>query len=235
MHRADRRVGTWLIVLCAALASVAVAADEPSPSKEEPADEKATLLFDGETLKNWKVTDFGRQGEVKVEEGQLVIYKGRPLSGVTWDGKELPKVDYEITLECKRVDGSDFFCGLTFPVQDNPCTLVIGGWGGSLTGLSNINYQDASENETTNFFDIESDKWYKVRLRVTKTQIQAWLDDKELADVDYSDKKIGIRFEMSPCKPLGLANYNTTTAVRKFQLRELTAEELAAEKDTESE
>ncbi len=231
----SRMIPFALVLICV---PALLQADEPAratPPDESQQEEPGRPLFDGESLKNWKVTDFGRQGEVKVEDGLLVIHKGKPLSGITWDGDELPNVDYEITLECQRTEGSDFFCGLTFPVQEDPCTLVVGGWGGSLTGLSSINYQDASENETTNFFDIESDKWYKIRLRVTKTHIQAWLDDKELADVDYSDKKIGIRFEMSPCKPLGLANYNTTTAVRKFRLRELTAEDLAAQDEAESE
>lgn len=222
-------MSAWL-----AMTTLVVAADKPSqePAAAEKSEQQTTTLFDGESLKNWKVTDFGRQGEVKVADGQLIIEKGNPLSGVTWEGDELPTVNYEITLECQRVDGSDFFCGLTFPVQKDPCTLIIGGWGGSLTGLSSINYQDAAENETTNFFDIENGRWYTVRLRVTKSHIQAWLDDVELASVDYTDKKIGIRFEMTPCKPLGLATYNTTTAVRKFTLRELSPEDLA-EKPTE--
>ena len=194
-------------------------------SKPCPKDDGSVALFDGKSLKNWKKTDFGGESKVTVDDGVLMIHEGGPLSGLTWDGDELPKVDYEITLEAQRVDGSDFFCGLTFPVQDSPCTLILGGWGGSLTGLSSINYLDASENETTDFFDFKNGKWYKVRVRVTATKIEAWLDDAQLADVDYAEKKIGIRFEMEPCKPLGLATYSTKSAVRNFRLRELTEED----------
>ena len=223
------------IIGCAITVASVGRADEPPAADAKPADkDKAdgTPLFDGETLKNWKVTPFGGEGEVEVKDGSLVIGAGQPLSGITWNGGKIPRVNYEITLEAKRVQGNDFFCGLTFPVQKDPCTLILGGWGGALTGLSSINHLDASENETTNFFKFDNGKWYKVRLRVTDQRIQAWLDDKELADVDYSDKKIGIRLEMELNKPLGVATYSTEAALRNFKVRELKPDEL---KDAEPE
>ncbi|MBN2588491.1 MAG: hypothetical protein JXA96_01410 [Sedimentisphaerales bacterium] len=60
------------------------------------------------------------------------------MQGIYWTGP-LVTMSYEITLEAMRVEGSDFFCGLTFPVDENPCTLIPGGWGGTLCGLSCIN------------------------------------------------------------------------------------------------
>ncbi|MEZ5299675.1 MAG: hypothetical protein R3F11_03245 [Verrucomicrobiales bacterium] len=35
-------------------------------------------------------------------------------------GEALPADGYEIELEARRVSGSDFFCGLTFPVGPGP-------------------------------------------------------------------------------------------------------------------
>jgi hypothetical protein len=222
-----------VLTICLTAIATGIRADEAPPSDPKPTDKTdSTLLFDGETLKNWKTTPFGGEGEVEVKDGCLVIGAGQPLSGITWNGGKIPRVNYEITLEAQRVQGSDFFCGLTFPVQKDPCTLILGGWGGALTGLSSINHQDASENETTNFFKFENGKWYKVRVRVTDKRIQAWLDDKKLADVDYSDKKIGIRLEMELNKPLGVATYNTEAALRNFKVRELKPDEL---KDAEAE
>ena len=214
------------------------ATDDAAGTEAEAEDDlEWTPLFDGESLKNWKVTEYGGEGPVGVEDGEMRITMGQPMSGVTWDGDEIPRVNYEIRLQAKRVDGGDFFCGLTFPVQEDPCTLVLGGWGGSLTGLSSLNGSDASENETTDFYEFEQDKWYDIRLRVTETMIQAWLqdDDKEvkLADVDYSQTNIGIRFEMELCKPLGLATYSTSSAIKDFKIRELTEEELAAADDSD--
>lgn len=62
----------------------------------------------------------------------------------------MPVMNYELSLEAMRVDGSDFFCGLTFPVGSNFCSFIVGGWGGGVVGLSSLNSEDASQNETTN-------------------------------------------------------------------------------------
>lgn len=212
----------WLAagLFAVAVLGRATAADKPETTADSPKSDEllGRPLFDGESLKNWKATDFGREGKVEVKDGLLIIGMGEPMTGVTWTGGEIPKVDYELRLEAKRVDGSDFFCGLTFPVGKNHCSLILGGWGGSLTGLSSINYLDASENETSDFYDFETDKWYKVRIRVTQKKIEAKLGDVSLADVEYAGKKIGIRFEMEPSKPLGIATYRTAGAIRNFRL-----------------
>lgn len=181
---------------------------------------KVTKLFDGESLKNWKVPEFGGEGKVSVKDGQLIIGQGEPMSGVTWAGGELPTVDYEITFEAQRVEGSDFFGTITFPVQKSTCSFVLGGWGGGVTGLSSLDGYDASENQTTNYHQFEQDKWYKVRVRVTQTKIEVWLDAEQVVDVDYSDKKVGIRIEVELSKPLGFTTYRTTGAIRELQLVE---------------
>ena len=86
----------WLApaLLVALLTVTARADDKPAATTADTADKPAepagTLLFDGETLKNWKPTDFGREGKVEVKDGLLIIGKGEPLTGVTWDGEELP-------------------------------------------------------------------------------------------------------------------------------------------------
>src|SRR5436190_20842573 len=96
-----------------------------SPSWSRGADWQS--LFDGKTLKGWKVTDFAGGGEVNVENGQLMLHSGVMLTGVSWTNT-LPKTDYEVSLEAMKVDGSDFFCGLTFPVGDAFCSFIVGGW-----------------------------------------------------------------------------------------------------------
>ena len=61
-------------------------------------------LFDGKTLKGWKSTEFGGEGEVRVKDGVLYLEVGSDLTGITWqDPKKLPKTNYEITLEAMRV------------------------------------------------------------------------------------------------------------------------------------
>jgi hypothetical protein len=186
----------------------------------EPAAGAWTKLFDGVSLGKWKKTAFGGEGDVEVKDGQIRIGAGNPMSGITWGGPVI-KTNYEISLEAMRVDGSDFFCGLTFPVGESPCSFICGGWGGGVVGLSSLDGSDASENETTKYQEFESGRWYKIRLRVTPEKIQAWIDDKQMVDVDTKDRRIGIRLEIELSRPLGIATYNTSSALRDIKVRSL--------------
>ena len=205
------------------LSSVAFAADreEPRPPVEaERPDIEWTPLFDGKSLKGWKITKFGGEGKVSVKMGQLILGVGADMTGVTTTRK-LPKMNYEVRYEAMRVDGSDFFCGLTFPVGKSPCSLIIGGWGGGVCGLSSLDGNDASENETTTYRKFKKGKWYKVRLRVTDKKIEAWLDDKQIVDVKTKNHKISIRIEVELSKPFGFSTWQTTGALRNIRMREL--------------
>ena len=130
-------------------------------------------------------------------------------------------MNYEISLDAMRVAGTDFFCGLTFPVSDRPCTLILGGWGGQLCGLSSIDNFDASENETTQFVPFENGRWYHVILRVMPDRIEAWLDNQEIVNIDTTGRDIDIRIEVELSQPLGIATWMTTGAVRNIKLRKL--------------
>ena len=178
-------------------------------------------LFDGKSLKGWAVTDFAGGGKIEVEKGQLVINSGLMLSGVTFTNA-IPKTNYEISLEAMKVDGSDFFCGLTFPVGDSHCSLILGGWGGGVVGISSIDGMDASENETTKFLNFEKARWYHIRVRVTSVKIEAWLDDEKLVDQMIEDRRISMRSgEIELNVPFGVATYQTTAALKNFRFREL--------------
>jgi len=180
-------------------------------------------LFDGKTLGNWKITDFGGQGKVYVKDGCIYMEQGNDMTGITWAGPVV-RMNYEITLEAMRVSGSDFFCGLTFPVNDKCCSLILGGWGGSLCGLSNIDYYDAANNETTRFVSFENGKWYHVRLRVIPNHITAWLQEEgeePLVDIDITGRKIDTRIEVDLSQPLGIATWQTAGAARNIKLLKL--------------
>lgn len=177
-------------------------------------------LFDGQTLGEWKPTAFGGEGEVRVANGVLVIPMGVTLSGVTWSG-EFPRTGYEVDLEARRVEGSDFFCGLTFPVGESCCSLILGGWGGSVTGLSCIDGRDAADNETTDTRHFERGRWYAVRVRVTPTRIECLLDGEPLVEQDIEGRRISVRDEVASSQPLGIATYATTGEVRGLRWRPL--------------
>jgi hypothetical protein len=179
------------------------------------------VLFDGKSLTGWKVANFGGEGEVKVRDGAIVLDRGEPMTGITYTQGDLPRMDYELSLEGKKLAGNDFFCTTTFPVGDAFCSLVVGGWGGTVVGLSSLDNLDASENETGTFKGFKQDQWYRVRIQVTKERIQAWIDNDKLIDVETKGRKISIRAECELCKPLGIATYRTTGAVRDIRIRSL--------------
>lgn len=186
-------------------------------AEDEP---KWTKLFDGKSLAGWKETNFGGGGQIEVVDGQLVLNLGDGCTGVTID-QEFPKIDYEVSLEAKRVEGNDFFCGITFPVGDVPCSFIAGGWGGPIVGLSSIDGEDASRNETTKRMKFQKDQWYTIRLKVTKEKIEAWIDKEQVVDFTHKGRKLTIRPEVALSKPFGLCAWNTTAALRNIQVRKL--------------
>ena len=137
-------------------------------------------LFNGKDLSGWEETDYAGRGNVKVQNGELHIENGLVITGVTYTNKTaLPKTNYEIEYEAKKLNGTDFFGLLTFPVGDAHASLVTGGWGGAVTGISSINSMDASENNTTVYLKFNKDHWYKFRLSVTPDNLSVWMTPKE--------------------------------------------------------
>ena len=209
-----------LTLLLAGLSTTCPAEEKPSGKKEA----EWIPLFDGKTLNGWKKTNFGGPGEVSVEDGAMVIEMSAPLNGVTMTEeafKKLPKGNYEIKLQAQRALGGDFFVGLTVPVKDAHCSLIMGGWGGGVIGISSLNGYDASENETTTYATFEKGKWYDVRMKVTDKKIVVWLDDEEVINVDIEDSKISTRIEVDLSTPVGLATFETTAKIRNFMMRPL--------------
>jgi hypothetical protein len=219
------------IVVAAFGVSLFVAHGLPAQIKKEPPakeEAKGKALFDGKSLDGWKSAGYIGGGKVFVKDGAIVMEKGGYMTGVAYTRGDFPKMDYEVTLEGKKLAGNDFFCTATFPVGDSFCSFVVGGWGGQVVGLSSLNNMDASENETSTSKEFKQDQWYKVKIRVTKDRIACWIDDKHLVDADTSDRKVSIRFECDNCKPFGFCTYDTVGAVRDIRVRMLTEAEKKA-------
>ncbi len=181
-----------------------------------------TPLFDGETLGAWRPTGFLLPGPVSVDGDTIILGRGDGLTGITWTGEEtLPTNNYEISLEASRLDGIDIFCGLTLPVNDSHVSLIIGGWGGTVVGLSNVDSADASENETTVFMSFETDRWYTIRVRVTDDRFRAWIDEELIVDLDTFGRQLDVRPDIGLSRPLGIASWNTTAALRNLRFRRL--------------
>lgn len=214
---------SWFVVAIGVASLTLLSSDAQEKSKKEPTNWKS--LFDGKSLDGWKSTNFGGEAEVEVKDGSIVMDQGSDMTGVTYARNDFPKMNYEVTLEGKRVKGGDFFCTTTFPVGDTHCSLVMGGWGGAVVGLSSLDGNDASENETSSLQNFKDGTWYRVRIRVNKDRISAWIDDKSIVDVSTKDRKISIRPECDLSRPFGIATWRTTGAVRDIRVRTLAADE----------
>lgn len=199
-------------------------------------------MFDGETLHGWSVPVYGGDGDVSVKDGGLVIGQGAMMTGAKYENY-FPRIDYEIRFEAKRTAGSDFFAAVTFPVRDQCCTFINGGWGGGVVGLSCIDDMDASENETSDYFRFRDRVWYEFRLRVTGKRIDVWVTEpvkdgkrkeSHLIDLETAEKEISLRYETSLYKPLGFCTWSSEGVLRKIAYRKLRPGEIEAKPDSQN-
>ncbi len=175
------------------------------------------ILFNGATLDGWQVFASDDNECIFVADSSIILKMGSDITGIKWI-KDFPITNYEVSLEAKRIEGKDFFCGLTFPVKKSFCTLIVGGWGGSVVGLSCIDDQDAANNITTAIRDFLSDHWYTIRVKVTNEKIEAWIDHDNIVDFTIGDHILSLRTEVETCKPFGIATWQTTGAFRNIKL-----------------
>jgi hypothetical protein len=209
-----------------ALLLIFIACTNTSKNQQDSATDLArqfpgwTLLFDGQSLDGWEITNFGPQGPVYISGGHIVLEMGDAITGITWK-EEFPTINYEVQLEAKKVTGNDFFCGMTFPVNDMFCSLIVGGWSGTVVGLSSIDGLDASENETHSLRRFEHDTWYYIKLRVTTEKIEAWIDDELVVDLTSTGRQLSIRPEVGLSRPFGITSWRTTAALKNIMIKEL--------------
>ena len=82
-----------------------VATVEAGPDDKAPpaSTSGARVLFDGKSLEDWKKCDFYKAGEVKVEDGLIIMSKGVSMSGITSTRQDLPTTNYELSYEAMRL------------------------------------------------------------------------------------------------------------------------------------
>ncbi len=191
---------------------------QPVGMDAEPDAEGWRSLFNGHTLDGWEITNFGPQGPVNVRDSSIILNFGDGSTGVNWTG-DFPVINYEISLEAMRIDGHDIFSGITFPVEDSHATFIIGGWAGSVVGISSIDGLDASENFTSTRMAFDTGRWYNIRLRVDEEAITGYIDDEQVVYVPMGKHNIHLRSGTSLSTPLGLVSWSTTAALRNIKFR----------------
>ncbi len=176
----------------------------------------------------WEPLDFGFNGQPTIAPDLLSIPSSERLSGVAFKG-DLDALlgpaheNYEITLQAQRIDGHDIFLGLTFPVgPKESASLVLGGWGGSVCGISLVDGLSANENAHQTIRHFEDKEWHTVKLRVDAKEIRAWIDgDTLFTVVRKPETHFSVRAEVEPTAPLGLFTFATTAQIRCLAVRKL--------------
>ncbi len=202
---------------------------KPKPGAEQPNAGEWQSLFDAKTLDGWKAVEqfdvpagdgTGVGGKVRAEDGKLVIEAGRPLSGIASTG-EMPRQDYEVSLEAMKLSGGDTFCVIQFPAGSSQCNFVCT-WGSELVGFECIDGLNPPGSPVTRRMTFERDKWYQVRLRVAANRLQAWIDDGKVADLPLAGHRFTVPNKWLVLKPFGLGTGNATSAAfRSIRLRRI--------------
>ena len=103
--------------------------------------------------------------------------------------------------------------------------VLIGGWGGGLCGVSCFDFLDASENQWSECLNLENERWYTLRVRVTPGVLQVFLDETLFtARVEGPPSRFSLRSgsDIDKTGPLGLATYRTKARWRNFTLTPIT-------------
>ncbi|NQT40501.1 MAG: DUF1080 domain-containing protein [Planctomycetes bacterium] len=182
-------------------------------------------LFDGKTLDGWRVIEDGaeflKHGKVAATSGQLVLERGDPATGIVWT-RDIPRVDYEISLEAMRKGGTGTMCDLVFPVKATECKLAVGGHDNTDVCFELV---DGSHTKIVRKMSFQDGRWYRIRLRVTDRALEAWVDDEQVLDFKPEGHVVALNPIAAPMKPFGLRTWKTGTAIRNLRLRRLKPEQ----------
>lgn len=184
-------------------------------------------LLEAPLLQHWQSAGIEGEGSIAIAVNEITLGPGQPMTGVkftAWSDLKLPLIDYAIEFEAQRVEGQDFFAGITFPIRriDTCATLIVGGWGGGLVGISSIDAQNANENATRSEQRFVNGQWYRFRLEVREDELKGWLDERLIINASIKGRTLSLRpGQIEQCVPSGVATYLTTGKIRGLLVSEL--------------
>lgn len=190
-----------------------------------PAPRAEWKLLADEFSHAWNAAGISGEGTVTIREAEITLSAGQPMTGAcfhSWKNAGLPATRYSIEYEAMRVEGNDFFGTVTFPVAESHVSFIVGGWGGTLVGISSIDDLDASENTTRGNAYFENNRWHKVRIEVRDEDLLAWINGKLFVNTSIKGRRLGLRTgDIEKCAPFGFASYATQSRIRHVLIRRL--------------
>lgn len=194
---------------------------QPQPNHPEPTP-AVTHPFTSENRQHWQ-DPANTQTATWYPNDTLEINYGESVVGLRWMGP-LPTPPYELSLQARRTDGVDFFCGLTFPVRapDENVTLILGGWGGAQVGISSVDDLDATENQTAQIIAFKQGQWQDIHLTVSTTHIKVRLNNQQIINLPLEGKTLSLRpGPIESYIPLSLTTFQTTAEFKNLTWRQL--------------
>ena len=181
--------------------------------------EEFLVRFDGKKIPaGWKRTQYGGEGSIDTEVGVIRMEIGQALTGLHWETKDFPKNNFEFRVRARRIVGEDMTCGLTFPVGDQFASLIVGGWGGSVVGISCINGKPADENETTKNLQLKHNQWYTVRVQFHSERLICFVDDEKVVDLATKGRKFSLRGDCESSQPFSVFTFGTCIEVDRLEI-----------------
>ena len=157
-----------------------------------------TLLFDGKSLEGWKQTPFTGQGEVRVEEGTLVLGPGKPMTGITWTGS-FPRSSYEVRFEAMGRRATISSPALRF----RSGTRLPPGYGRlGRRHRGHLQHRRMGRIRQRDQILLQFRKRPMVCASPAgdRRPIQAWIDEQPIVNVDIAGRNIGLRMARSSCR-----------------------------------
>lgn len=186
--------------------------------------QSSVSLFNGKTLAGWQaVSSFpgqGPPGPVQVRNGLIILGPGKSYTGIARVG-EFPETNYQVTIEAKRVAGYGDFCSVTFPAGKSRCTLLVG----AATHMVRLKRVDGDYLDGSSLpGGFSEGQWYRVTLRVTPSLVEAWINDHRAISLQTVGHQLTATPSYDNVEPFGINSWETTTAIRRIELRRLEPE-----------
>jgi len=210
--------------------------DEPAATPEPKAVAEAPpgkwqRLFDGKSLAGWRaVPQFpvgrdegtGKPGEVRVEDGRILLEAGAPYTAIS---RPLPSVscDYELSLEAMRPADRGDLCSVLFPFGNSRCVLTVGaGDMSNVVAFDTLDGRTGKSEDAMALMRFDPNRWYRVRLRITRGWLDAWVDDQPALAVPLLGRRLDAAPAWAKAAPLAIGtSCASSAAVRNVLLRRL--------------
>ena len=92
-----------------------------------------------------------------------------------------------------------------------------------MVGISSIDGNDASENETASYRNFKNGQWYEFKVRVDAKNITVWIDKEQILEVPRGERKFSVRAEVMRSRPLGYCVFQSKVTVKDWVYRTIDA------------